>query len=108
MAHTKSAKKRIKTNEKKRVAHKARGTAAKTWTKKVLKAVVEGNKAQAREELVLAYQRIDKVVKDRVLSTPTPPPGRSPCSPARSRPCPELSMLAAGSVEPRRIPVRSP
>ncbi len=67
MAHTDSAKTRIKTDEKARVANKGKRSAMKTYMKRVQDAVNAGDKAKANAELIVATQKIDKAAKSRVL-----------------------------------------
>ncbi len=67
MAHTKSAKKRIRQNERDRLANKAKRTAMKTFTKKVLAAVEAGDLEGAKKVLPLAMKKIDKAAKTHVI-----------------------------------------
>ncbi len=67
MAHTKSAKKRIRQNERDRLANKAKRTAMKTFTKKVLNAVAAGDLEGAKKFLPLAMKKIDKAAKTHVI-----------------------------------------
>jgi small subunit ribosomal protein S20 len=67
MAHTESAKKRIKTNEKARVRNKSQRSAMKTHLKRVEEAVASGDAGRARAELALAMQKLDKAAKTRVI-----------------------------------------
>jgi len=67
MAHTKQAKKRIRTDAKRALRNKAKRSAMKTHMKRVLKAVESGDKALAEKELMLAQKRIDKAAKSRVI-----------------------------------------
>ena len=67
MAHTKSAKKRIRQNERDRLANKAKRTAMKTFTKKVLAAVDAGKLEEAKRVLPLAMKKIDKAAKTHVI-----------------------------------------
>ncbi len=67
MAHTKSAKKRIRQNERDRLANKAKKSAMKTFTKKVLAAVSAGDLEGAKKVLPLAMKKIDKAAKTHVI-----------------------------------------
>jgi small subunit ribosomal protein S20 len=63
MATTVSSKKRIRQNKTHNLRNKAKKSAAKTQTKKVLAALKEGDAAKAEEELKVAYKLIDKCGK---------------------------------------------
>ncbi|HHI68646.1 MAG TPA: 30S ribosomal protein S20 [Planctomycetes bacterium] len=67
MAHTKSAKKRIRQNERDRLANKAKKSAMKTFTKKVLAAVAAGDLEGAKKVLPFAMKKIDKAAKTHVI-----------------------------------------
>lgn len=67
MANIKSAKKRIRTSEKKAAANKAVKTGVKTVTKKVRAAVESGDKAAATEALKQATSAIEKAATKGVL-----------------------------------------
>ena len=54
MAHTKSAKKRIRQNNKKAIINSARRTKVRTYIKKVESAISKQNKAEAQEAFKLA------------------------------------------------------
>ena len=60
MANIKSAIKRAKTSEKRRVANSQEKAAMRTEVKRVDTLVVEGNKEAAQEAFVLATKKIDK------------------------------------------------
>ncbi|RME74499.1 MAG: 30S ribosomal protein S20 [Planctomycetota bacterium] len=67
MAHSKSAKKRIRQNEKRRLHNKALRSAAKTAIKKVMSAIEEGNLEEAKKLLPYAQKKIDKACKRNVI-----------------------------------------
>ena len=67
MAHSKQAKKRIRTNEKHRLLNKAITSSMRTEMKRVLTAVASGDKAEAEAALPLAMRKIDKAAKSNVL-----------------------------------------
>ena len=67
MANIKSAKKRIRTSEKKAAANKAVKTGVKTVTKKVRAAVEAGDKTAAQEALKQATSAIEKAATKGVL-----------------------------------------
>ncbi len=67
MAHSKQSKKRIRQNERARLRNKSRATAMRTWCKKVLKAVEDGDKKVAEELLPTAIRGIDKAAKANVI-----------------------------------------
>lgn len=61
MAHSLSAKKRIKQNAKRRVRNRARKSMVKTQIKHFEGALTEGNPEKAGEQFKLLVKRIDKV-----------------------------------------------
>ncbi len=67
MAHSKQSKKRIRQNEKRRQSNKSTAAAMRTWCKKVLKAVEDGDKKVAEELLPTAIRGIDKAAKANVI-----------------------------------------
>lgn len=67
MAHTKSAKKRIKIIEKRTLRNKAIKSRVKTAIKKFEKALAGGALEEARENLRQAIRIIDKAVTKGVL-----------------------------------------
>ena len=67
MPHTRSAKKRLRQNEKRRVRNRAAKSAIKTQIKKVLAVAKEGNLEQLRQEYNLAAKRLDKAAAKRVV-----------------------------------------
>ncbi len=60
MAHSLSAKKRIRQNAKRKTINRARKSQVKTQIKYFEAAVAEGDAVKAAEQLRLATQRIDK------------------------------------------------
>ena len=61
MAHSLSAKKRIKQNEKRRAINKARKSEVRTRIKSFEAAVKSGDKDAAGEQLKLVTRKLDKV-----------------------------------------------
>lgn len=67
MANIKSQKKRILTNEKRRVRNREIRTALKTYVKRFNAALAQGNKELAAQELRTAGRALDKAVSKGVL-----------------------------------------
>ena len=67
MAHSKQAKKRIRTSERKRLQNKGVASRMRTHVKRVLAAVEGGDLDAARQALPGAIKRIDKAAQSRVL-----------------------------------------
>lgn len=67
MAHSKQAKKRIRTNDKARLRNKAVSSKMRTLVKRVLTAAETGDKATAEGTLALAIQAVDKAAKSNVI-----------------------------------------
>ena len=67
MAHSLSAKKRIRQNEKKRVVSRARKSQVKTQIKHFQKAVDGGDAAAASEQLRLVTQKLDKTASTSTM-----------------------------------------
>lgn len=67
MAHSKQAKKRIRTTEKRRLLNKARSSSMRTSVKRLMEAVEAGDKATAQQELSATLSRIDKAAKKNVI-----------------------------------------
>lgn len=61
MAHSLSAKKRIRQNEKRRVVNRQRTSEVKTETKKFLSLVQQREVAGAQEQLKLVHKKLDQV-----------------------------------------------
>ena len=70
MAHSKSAKKRIKQNEKQRMLNKSEKTRMRNQTKKVVKLIQKSEDAEVvKKEFVLAVSLFDKAAKHGVIHT---------------------------------------
>lgn len=67
MANIKSAIKRAKTNEKRRLRNKSIKTNLKTNIKKFYEAVESGDKAEAKEALKFASKKLDKAAAKKVI-----------------------------------------
>ena len=67
MAHTKQAKKRIRTDARRALRNKMKRSAMKTYMKRVLAAVESGDRELAEKELKHAQKMIDKAAKTRVI-----------------------------------------
>lgn len=67
MAHSLSAKKRIRQNEKSRARNRARKEVIKESTKSFLSAVAKGDAAVAQTELNKTVSRLDKVAAKNTI-----------------------------------------
>lgn len=67
MANIKSQKKRVLTNEKRRVRNRRYSTALKTYTKRFNGAVEEENAELAQTEFQVASRALDKAVSKGIL-----------------------------------------
>ena len=67
MAHTKSAEKRMRQDEKRRLRNRQTKKAIKVQTKKVLALVKSGSADDLRQEVVLAIKKLDKAAARRIL-----------------------------------------
>ena len=67
MAHSLSAKKRVKQNAKRRVRNRARKSTVKTQVKHFEGALAEGDAAKAGEQFRLLVKRIDQVASTSTL-----------------------------------------
>jgi small subunit ribosomal protein S20 len=67
MPHTKSAKKRLRQSQKRRLRNRATKKAVKTQVKKVLAAAKTGNVDEMRKELNTAAKKLDKAAAKRVI-----------------------------------------
>lgn len=67
MANIKSQKKRIKTNEKRRVRNQAVKSELKTLVRKTRESVDAGDKAAAEENLRVASRKLDVAVSKGVI-----------------------------------------
>lgn len=63
MAHSLSAIKRIRTNERRRFVNKSRMSATRTQIKAFLSAIAAGGREEAEKQHRLAVSAIDKAVK---------------------------------------------
>lgn len=67
MAHSISAKKRIRQNARHRLQNKAALSAIRTYIKKALQLVEEGNREKAAEAFKAAVKKIDKAAQRFVI-----------------------------------------
>ena len=67
MANTKSAKKRIRQNEKRRIRNREVMSRAKTYLKRARVAIDEGNAAETHEAVEIAVRELDRAVSKGVL-----------------------------------------
>ncbi|MFN0205652.1 MAG: 30S ribosomal protein S20 [Planctomycetota bacterium] len=67
MAHSVSARKRIRQNEARRIRNKATKSSYRTEIKKVLTLAAKGNLEGAKTEIPNAMKRIDKAAKTRAI-----------------------------------------
>lgn len=67
MAHSKQARKRIRTSDQQRVMNKSRMSRLKTEVKKLMAAVETGDKGKATEILPLVCSCIDKAAKQNII-----------------------------------------
>ncbi|MGC8877855.1 MAG: 30S ribosomal protein S20 [Anaerolineae bacterium] len=67
MANTKSALKRARQNEKRRLHNRVYRSAARTYVKKVRRLVEEGNLDDARVAIVSAVKALDKAAQKGVI-----------------------------------------
>jgi small subunit ribosomal protein S20 len=67
MPHTRSAKKRLRQNVKRRLRNRAVKKAIKVQVKKFQAALKEGSLDQAQQEFNLAAQKLDRAAGKRVL-----------------------------------------
>jgi small subunit ribosomal protein S20 len=67
MPHTKSAKKRLRQNEKRRLHNRAVKKAIKTQIKKVLSTAEQGPLDELRKEYNLAAKKLDRAAAKRVI-----------------------------------------
>ena len=63
MPHTKSADKRVRQNEKRRLRNKAQRSATRTQVKKFIAAAEAGGRELAEKEFHLAVSAVDKATK---------------------------------------------
>ena len=67
MAHSVSARKRIRQNEARRIDNKTKKSAFRTEIKKVLELAAAGKADAAEKQLPLAMKQIDKAAKTRAI-----------------------------------------
>ena len=67
MAHSNSARKRIRQNEKTRARNRSHKSALRSQLKKVRMAIADGDGGRAREEFGLAMKRADKTAKTNAI-----------------------------------------
>ena len=67
MAHSKQASKRIRQSERRSEANKDTASSMRTYFKKVMSAVTDGDKSAAEALLPVAVKRIDKAAKQSVI-----------------------------------------
>ncbi|HXG13492.1 MAG TPA: 30S ribosomal protein S20 [Gemmataceae bacterium] len=67
MPHTKSAKKRLRQNIKRRLRNRSTIKAIKTYLKRVKAAAAAGDLEQLRKEFVLATKKLDKAAAKRIV-----------------------------------------
>jgi small subunit ribosomal protein S20 len=67
MPHTRSAKKQLRKNEKRRLRNRATMKSLKTQLKKVLAASTGGTLEEMRKEFNLASKRLDRAAAKRVI-----------------------------------------
>jgi small subunit ribosomal protein S20 len=67
VAHSLSAKKRVRQNAKHRAINRARKSEIKTQTKKYLEALSQGNTEKAAAELKVLTRKLDKVASTSTL-----------------------------------------
>ena len=71
MAHSKQALKRVRQNERDRLANKAKSTRMKTEVKKLMTAIEAGEKQKAEEMLPFICKMIDKAAKEAIIHANT-------------------------------------
>ncbi|GAB4573538.1 MAG: 30S ribosomal protein S20 [Anaerolineae bacterium] len=67
MANHKSALKRIRSNERKRLRNRIVRSRARTFVKKAVKTISDGDQNSAREATLVAIRELDKAVSKGVL-----------------------------------------
>lgn len=67
MANIKSAKKRIKTNEKARIRNKSQKSSMRTTIKSLEKTIAEGNKEESLKLMDLVSKKLDKAVSKNIV-----------------------------------------
>ncbi len=67
MAHSPSAKKRIRQNEKRRLLNRRRKDGVKEAVRDFKELIADGDTASAAEALKLAYKKIDKIAATNTI-----------------------------------------
>jgi small subunit ribosomal protein S20 len=67
MPHTKSARKRLRQNEKRRLRNRSAKSAIKSQIKKVLATAKSGTPEELRTQLNLAAKKLDKAAAKRII-----------------------------------------
>jgi small subunit ribosomal protein S20 len=67
VAHSLSAKKRVRQNAKRRTINRARKSMVKTQVKRTMRALEEGNAEKAQQELVALTRRVDQIASTSTL-----------------------------------------
>ena len=67
MPHTVSARKRMRQNEKRRLANKSVKSEIKSAIKKVINKIAEGKKEEAARELHVAIKKIDRAAGKGII-----------------------------------------
>ncbi len=67
MAHSLSAKKRVRQNEKRRIINRARKSQVKTQIKRLEKAIEQGDSASANEQYRFVAKKLDKVASTSTM-----------------------------------------
>ena len=93
MAHSLSAKKRIRQNEKRRARNRFRKLQIKEQTKAVTSALTAGDAGKAEGELRKLVQRLDRVASKHTIH-------KNAAARKRSRLTKRLNALKAGKREP--------
>lgn len=96
MAHSLSAKKRIRQNEKRRARNRARKTIVKDAVKSFLGAIAGGDVSKAETELRNTTRRLDKVAAKGTIH-------RNTASRKRSRLAKRLNALRTGAAKPAAL-----
>lgn len=67
MPNTANAKKRLRQNEKRRIANRSKRSALRTYIRKLRAAVQAGDAEKAGQELRLAIKKLDQAAADRLI-----------------------------------------
>ena len=67
MANTKSAKKRIRQNDKRTARNRQYISGSRTYVKRVRKLITEGKLDEAEQAANLAYSTLDKAARKKIL-----------------------------------------